>query len=135
MLASRLQRVQNTAARLITRTRKREHITPVLCSLHWLPVRYRPQYKILVYTYKALNGTAPQYIQELVTPYQPPRSLRSETESFVCVPKTRTVTYGNRCFGKAAAILWNGLPSDIRKAKTLSIFRKRVKTHLFTSAF
>ena len=90
---------------------------------------------ILVNTYKALNGTAPKYIQELVTPYQPLRSFRSETESFVCVPKTRTATYGKRCFGNAAAILWNGLPTAIRKADTLAIFKKRVKTHLFQTAF
>ena len=50
-LSGRLQRVQNYAARLITRTRKREHITPVLCQLHWLPVLYRSHYKILLYTY------------------------------------------------------------------------------------
>ena len=135
MLTCRLQRVQNTAARLITCTRKKEHITPVLHSLHWLPVRYRPQYKILVNTYKAMNGTAPKYLQELVTPYQPLRTLRSETESLVCVPKTRTATYGNRCFGKVAASLWNGFPSTIRKADTLAIFKKRVKTHLFKTAF
>ncbi|XP_060083129.1 uncharacterized protein LOC132562405 [Ylistrum balloti] len=99
-LMSRLQRVQNTAARLVTRTRKRDHITPVLYLLHWLPVRFRSQYKILMYTYKAINGTAPEYLQELVTVYRPSRSLRSETESLLCVPNSRTVTYGNRCFGK-----------------------------------
>ncbi|CAC5411396.1 unnamed protein product [Mytilus coruscus] len=56
---NRLQKVQNTAARLITRTRKHEHITPILADLHWLPVQYRPQYKILTYVYCALNGIGP----------------------------------------------------------------------------
>jgi len=59
LLTAHLQGVQNSAARLITRTRKREHIIPVLKSLHWLPVVYRPLYKLLMYTYKALNSTAP----------------------------------------------------------------------------
>ena len=63
-LMTRLQKVQNSFARLVTH--KREHITPVLNSLHWLPVIYRSQYKILMYTFKALQGTAPQYLEELV---------------------------------------------------------------------
>ena len=61
----RLQHVQNCAARLVTRTRSSEHITPVLRRLHWLPVRQRITYKILLLTYKALNGMAPKYIADL----------------------------------------------------------------------
>ena len=64
-LMCRLQKVQNSAARLVTRTRKHDHITPVLFSLHWLPVEYRCQYKLLTYTYKALHGTAPEYRKNL----------------------------------------------------------------------
>jgi len=90
LLTARLQGVQNSAARLITRTRKREHITPVLKSLHWLPVVYIPLYKLLMYTYKALNSTAPVYLEELVIHYHPRRSLRSESGCLLCVPKKRT---------------------------------------------
>ena len=79
-LINKLQRVQNTAARLITRTKKHNHITPVLVSLHWIPVQYRIQYKLLLYTFKALNGLAPIYLEELINIYQPTRSLRSENE-------------------------------------------------------
>jgi hypothetical protein len=70
-ILSKLQRVQNTAARLISRKQKHEHITPVLVSLHWLPVQYQIKYKILLYTFKALNNLAPVYLQELVNAYQP----------------------------------------------------------------
>ena len=55
----RLQKVQNCEAWLVTRTRKREHITPVLNSHNWFPVRHRLEYKILVYAYKSLHETAP----------------------------------------------------------------------------
>ena len=89
-LSGRLQRVQNCAARLITRTRKREHITPVLCQLHWLTVRYRSHYQILLYTYKAINGSAPVYLTDLVTKHEPRRSLRSQSKSMLTVPHTRT---------------------------------------------
>ncbi|CAC5377481.1 unnamed protein product [Mytilus coruscus] len=76
---NRLQKVQNTAARLITRTRNHEHITPILADLHWLPVQYKPQYKILIYVYCALNSIGPAYIHELVNLHVPNRSLRSSS--------------------------------------------------------
>ena len=59
-----LQLVQNAAARVLTRTKKREHITPVLASLHWLPVKSRIEFKILLLTFKALNNMAPSYLYQ-----------------------------------------------------------------------
>jgi len=109
-MMTRLQKVQNSSARLVTRTHKREHITPVLNSLHCLPVIYRSQYNICMYTFKALQGTVPRYLEELVVPYQPTMYLRSESGAFLAVPTTREVTYGNRCFRKEAATVWNNLP-------------------------
>ena len=57
----KLQHLQNAAARLLTRTGKYEHITPILKELHWIPVDQRIEFKILVLTFKALNRTAPKY--------------------------------------------------------------------------
>jgi hypothetical protein len=82
----RLQCIQNTAARIITKTRKFESITPVLISLNWLPVAERIEFKILLLTYKALNGLAPPYICELIQEYAPSRSLRSGLQSRLVVP-------------------------------------------------
>ena len=76
-LTKRLQLTQNAAARLIRRTKKRAHITPVLRDLHWLPVVKRCQFKILVFTYKSLKIEAPSYISDLLNWYQPNRPLRS----------------------------------------------------------
>ncbi len=56
---------QNAAARVLTRTRKYDHMSPVLSTLHWLPIKHRIDFKILLITYKALNGLAPQYLSEL----------------------------------------------------------------------
>ena len=67
MALQRLQNVQNCAARLITRTRKYEHITPVLQRLHWPPVHLRPTYRVLLFTYCAINGLAPDYLAELIS--------------------------------------------------------------------
>ena len=73
----KLQHVQNAAARLISLSRKHEHITPILLNLHWLPIHYRIMFKILLITYKALNNLTPSYIRDLLTPYIPSRQLRS----------------------------------------------------------
>jgi hypothetical protein len=67
---SRLQRVQNCAARLVKRTSRRSHITPVLKDLHWLPVRFRIMYKINLLTFNALQNNGPMYITELLHEYR-----------------------------------------------------------------
>uniref|UniRef100_A0A673GVL3 WD repeat-containing protein 26 n=1 Tax=Sinocyclocheilus rhinocerous TaxID=307959 RepID=A0A673GVL3_9TELE len=74
---ARLQMVQNAAARLLTRAKKTDHITPILASLNWLPVHFRIQFKMLLFVFKALNGQAPSYLTDLLTPLSSSRSLRS----------------------------------------------------------
>ena len=73
----RLQRVQNCAARVISRTKIRDRITPILCALHWLPVPSRIQFKHCVCMYKVIHGAAPDYICSELTLYMPERALRS----------------------------------------------------------
>ena len=70
-IVSKPQRVQNTAARLIIRKKKYEHITPTLVALHWLPFKFRCQYKLLLYAFKALQGLAPSYLGDLIHFYKP----------------------------------------------------------------
>jgi hypothetical protein len=127
----RLQRIQNTAARILTRTKSWEHISPILRSLHWLPVMKRIEYKILILTYKCLCNQAPDYLQEMLEPYQPGRSLRSSDKLLLRVPKTRLRTCGDRSFTKAAPILWNSLPHHLHLCNTLESFKSGLKTHLF----
>ena len=85
-LIDHLQNVQNAAARIITHTKKYDHIKPVLKQLHWLPVNQRINYKILLLTYKALNGQAASYITELLEPYTPARNLRSSSKNLLKIP-------------------------------------------------
>ena len=63
--------------RLVTMSRKSDHVTPLLFQLHWLPVDQRIEFKVLLFTYKAMQGLAPQYLSDLLEPYSPLRSLRS----------------------------------------------------------
>ena len=130
----RLQRIQNSAARILTRTKKFDHISPILRSLHWLKVSDRIDYKILTLTYKSLHDKSPRYIQELLEPYIPNRSLRSGDHNLLVVPKTRLVSYGDRSFQKCAPSLWNSLPLNIRNANSLTTFKSLLKTYLMERA-
>ena len=127
---SRLQMVQNSAARLLTNTKKRDHITPVLAALHWLPVSYRIDFKLLLITFKALHGLAPSYIKDLLDPYKPERTLRSSDKARLDPP-----TQGDRAFSARAPFLWNALPIDIKRAVSVSSFKSLLKTHLYTKCF
>ena len=92
----RLQYLQNCTAQLVTRTWSSEHITPVLRRLHWLPVRQRITYKILLLTYKALNSMAPKYMADLLQPYTPTRQVRSSSKNLLVTPKSNLKFYGDR---------------------------------------
>ena len=127
----KLQYVQNCAARLVIITRSSEHITPVLRILHWLPVRQRITYKILLLTYKALNGMAPRYIADLLQPYTPTKKLRSFPKNLLVTPKSNLKFYGDRYFQVAAPRLWNSLPDEIRLIQNLEVFKNKIKTLLF----
>ena len=119
----KLQRVQNNAARVVTLTRKHDHITPVLKELHWLPVRKRIEFKILLLAYMCLHGTAPSYLREMLKEYVPPRTLRSTPRNLLCEPRTNMKTYGDRSFSAFASApkLWNQLPNNIRAAGSVGI--------------
>ena len=131
----RLQRVQNYAARVISRVPKYAHITPVLSNLHWLPVKLRINFKILVLVYKSLHGLAPRYLADLLQPYTPVRSLRSADQHILQPGKARLRTYGERAFEYAGPKLWNNLPLHIKTAKSVGEFKRMLKTHFFKSAF
>ncbi|KAL1005067.1 hypothetical protein UPYG_G00054060 [Umbra pygmaea] len=121
----RLQLVQNAAVRPLTGARRREHITPILDSLHWLPVVFRIQFKVLLFVFKALNGLAPAYINFLVQPYSAQRSLRSSNKGLLFVPPSRLKQGGDGAFSVAAPHLWNQLPQDIRSAPSIDVFKSR----------
>ena len=109
---ARLQRIHNSAARLILRRPRRDSAMPLLCILHWLPVPQRIEFKIIAFTYKAVHGNAPKYLSDLVCPYKPARAL---------------------CSVVAAATLWNVLHvhSNIKTFACLATFEARLKTHFF----
>ncbi len=86
LFLNKLQVVQNAAVRVLTRSRKYDHITLILRSLHWLPIKFHISYKILLLAYKALNGLAPVYLTSPISCYNPSRSLRSQNSGLL-VPR------------------------------------------------
>ncbi|RXN12193.1 RNA-directed DNA polymerase from mobile element jockey [Labeo rohita] len=134
-LLNRLQLVQNAAARLLSDTSKRSHISLVLRSLHWLPVRFRVEFKILMFVFKAINGLAPVYLAELVVVYQPARTLRSSEHTALVMPKFNYKKFGGRSFAVLGPKLWNALPEQLRNNTELCVFKSQLKTHLFRQAF
>ncbi len=130
----KVQYLQNSAARLLSGTRKFDHITPVLKSLHWLPVECRIDFKVLLLTHKALHGKAPVYISELLV-FRQGRKSRSTELNLLFVPKTKCVTFGDRAFSVYAPRLWNTLPLSIRNIDSIDGFKSQVKTYLFRKYF
>ena len=128
----KLQRVQNAAARLLTNTKKREHITPVLRELHWLPVEKRIDFKICVLTYKCVHGLAPSYLSEMI---QPSTSSRLRASGQLCVPFTNSEYVKTNAFSFVAPALYNKLPRAIRQSPSIDIFKQNLKTYLFTIYF
>ena len=134
-LISKLQIIQNCAAKIISQANKFDHATPILRNLHWLPVAQRIVFKLLLLTFKALSCKGPDYLRELLIPYQPSRSLRSSSDHHLLViPKTKLKTYGDKAFSAAAPVLWNNLPFYIRSCQSVISFKSALKTHLFKSS-
>ena len=100
-LLSRLQHIQNTAARVVTLSRKSCHITPILKELHWLPVSQRIVFKLMLI--KSFNDIAPIYISELLKVYTPSRNLRSSNMSLLKEPTSKR-TWGDRSFSVAVYV-------------------------------
>ncbi len=126
-----LQMIQNAVARMVFNKPKRAHVTPLFVSLHWLPVAARIQFKTLMLAYRTTTGSAPTYFHSLMTIYIPSRSLRSASERCLVVPSQRGSKSLSRTFSFTVPGRWNDLPTPIRNAGSLSIFKQQLKTHLF----
>ena len=119
---ARLQRIHNSAARLILRRPRSDSAMLLLCILHWLPVPQRVEFKLLVFTYN------------LLCTYKPARALRSAKNNLLYIAIVRThVKAGDNSIvvAAAAATLLNALPNNIKTSACLATFKARLKTHFF----
>ena len=130
----RLQRVQNTLARLVTGTQRRERITLVLAELHWLPVRARITFKISTIVFKLQQNRHPSYLAELIQEHDSTRRLRSATQSLLIESDYR-LKIGQRSFRCVATNTWNNLPDSLKLVNTLETFRKQLKSYLYDLSY
>ena len=131
-LIKALQRVQNSAACLVTPVQMRQHMKPVLKALHWLPVSARIEFKICLLVYKCLHGLAPDYLADCLTNKTKTMGLRSSNQVIeLFIPPTKLNKFGDRAFSVCGPRLWNALPQTTRSAPNVDIFKQRLKTHLF----
>ena len=134
----RLQKLQNQCARIVTKLSRREPITPVLKSLHWLKIQDRLTYKILMLTYKLYNNIAPTYLCELISRRESSVNMRlgADHHQLIMPPisKDCSNTFLERSFIYAAPCEWNKLSECIRTSNFDS-FRKSVKTMLLTQQY
>ena len=124
---NRLQKIQNSVARIVTHTSRSSHITPVLKSLHWFPVQYRINFKLCCITHRALSLGEPHYLNSLLIHRLNSHSLRSTSFDRLTLPFFNKKSNGFRSFAHAAPFLWNHLPNTIRSAPTHLFFEKASK--------
>ena len=125
-----LQKIQNFAARLVLLAPRHHHATPLLEKLHWLPISERIKYKVACMCFSAINGSGPAYLSELLHVYTPSRTLRSSSDSHMLEIQQYKRTFF--CFGPH---IWNSIPQDLRHCATLSSFKAKLKTFLFSQYF
>ena len=130
----KLQRVQNSAARLVKRIPVRASITAHRRNLHWLPVKERIKFKVLLMVYKCVNNQAPHYLKTILTTYNPTRNLRSSNQKLLKEIRSRT-SFGTRAFSRYGPKLWNQLPLNIKSANSVAELKTVMKTHLFQVAY
>ena len=105
----------------------------MLAKLHWLPIKDRILFKILLLTFKALHNKGPIYLKELLKLYEPPRNLRSATDPLLLnIPKSKLTNYGDKAFSVVAPTEWNKLPPNVRSCKSVAQFKTSLKTHFFS---
>ena len=125
-----LQSVQNSAARIVSKVNRFDPVRSdsLLQSLHWLKVKERIEFKIIMIVFKCLCGEAPPELSATL------QRSQSERSNKLNIPPFHS-SYGERSFGVAGPKLWNSLPDVLRGTKELTAFKKLLKTHLFKKSY
>ncbi len=127
---AKLQKVQNFAARIVTGTKKFDHITPSLKQLNWLPVNYMLRFRDTVMAYKCVNGMAPSYLCRMFQTRSQLHNLNTRSSELLEIPLYRTAT-GQRSFRYRASCLWNNLPEWLKDHNlNLERFKSGLRSYL-----
>ena len=131
-----LQKIQNFAARLVLLAPHHHHSTLLLEKLHWFPVSERIKYKVACMYFSAINGSGLAYISELLHVYTLSCTLSSSSDTCMLeIQQYTRKTHGFHTFSCFGLHIWNSLPQDLRHCSTLSSFKAKLKTCLFSQYF
>lgn len=128
----KLQLVQNFAARVISKTYKYDHITPVLQELKWLPVDRQLQYRDTIHIFKCLNGLSPSYLSNKFYQCGTIHEHSTRNRNDLSIPKFQTTT-GQRSFHYRAVKLWNNLDNSFKSINDIKLFKVELKKHLLNA--
>ena len=133
----KLQRIQNMAAKAVVGYDRYDSSTAALKALHWLPIRSRIKFKVCTLVFRSLQGTAPSYLSDILTPAKQPKpGLRSQRkENILHVPFTKRKSFADRAFSVFGPRIWNSLPDNLRTTSDYNEFRRGLKVHLFSKAY
>ena len=134
---NKLQCIQTMCAKLVLNHKRSDSATEALKELHWIPIRLRITFKLLMVVHRCLYGDAPKYLKDLLVRMPAPeRNVHSSTDTErLIIPRTKLKTFANRAFSVAGPVEWNRLPLRIRHIRSYEQFKKEVKTHLFISYY
>ena len=131
-MQERLQKVQKSAARLIFQCYKQNHISPLLMSLHLLPINARTEHKLSVMCHSFFLGLSPIYLSDQLSVYAHKINLCSSSDNKILfIPKLQTKSFVHRSFSFAAPTIWNSLPTALRHTDSIHKFKSALITHLF----
>ena len=123
---NRLQSIQNFASKIVTNSRKFDHVTPLLRELNWLPVKEQLFYRDSVLTFKCQNDLAPQYLTSKFTKRSNIHTRNTRTRNSLQIPLYRTAI-GQRTFSYRGAYIWNNLHNELRQSASLASFKRTLK--------
>ena len=131
-----LQKIQNFSARLVLLAPRHHHSTLLPEKLHWLPISECFKYKVACMCFSAINASGPAYLSELLHVYTPSHTLCSSSDTCMLeIQQYKCKTHGFCTFSCFGPHIWNSLPQDLRHCSTLSSFKAKLNTFLFSQYF
>ena len=122
----------HAAARLVCDIKPRDHVTSSLRALHWLPVKQIIEFKLCLLVHLAVNGRAPSYLQDLITPSAsvPGRASLRSASNHDLVVQSFHLKLGDRTFSVAGPRAWNRLPIELKTVLDTALFKRNLK-HIY----
>ena len=131
---NKLQSIQNFARKIVTNSRKFDHVTPLLRQLNWLPVKQLLYYRDSVLTYKCFKGLAPRHLVDKLTKRSSINTCHTRKRDLLHIPLYRTAS-GQHTFAYRGTCIWNNLDNDVKQCVSLQSFKQAIKRQLLEQVF